>query len=504
MSKPLPYDPANLTVLVVDDHDPMRKAVKRILNQMGFTNVQEAVDTPEAEAILANQIVDFIIIDIYLRKGSGLQILESIRGRSLSNDIPAIVLTGESNKEDIIKASNLGADDYLLKPFQAEDLEKKISACLLQYYSPTEILGLHRAAERLILNKQYSKALAAYETILAREPESARAMYGKALVMQALGKSDDAIATLRANIVAHPQFFKSHAALANIYLAKNQPVKAMEALRNELEVNPKQLKRQLIMAKLFAEQKDWKSAMNHYRVALREGSKDKTALMGIARCYGMLDQVEKAVQVFGRVRRYHPEEKRALEAIVRLCLEKGDPKRAEFYLKDERRLHPEREDVYVQLSKLLMDTERGEEGIAVLEELLKRSPESPEALWTLAQYRMKMGEFDQALPALTQLEKLNTTLEVLVAFGQCQLHLKKYAESILLFVRACALNRAHPQVYLGLAEAHRATNQMAKAFLFFRMAIAAGLKGPEVPKQLSTMAMTLRSRALQAQSQRAS
>lgn len=503
-AKPIGYNPKDLTVLVVDDHDPMRQAVKRILHKIGFVHILESTDVKESEAILNTQPVDLVILDIYLRKGSGLEILENLRARSISNEIPVIVFTGEANKEDIVKASNLGANEYLLKPFQTDDFEKKVASSLTSYFAPNEIVGLHRAAERFIMSKHLTKALTIYETILSKEPASARATYGKASVLQAQGKGSEALELLQENAVTHPQFFKSFAGIANIYLSANKPLQAMAALRQELEVNPKQIKRQLIMAKLFTDQKDWASAMNHYRAAQKEDPKNKTAMMGVGRCHAMLDQLDRAVQVFSRVRRYYPDDSRPLEAVLKHCLEKQDAKRVEFFLKDERRQHPEREDAFLVLFKLYYLTERKDEGRVVLTELLTRNPNSVQGLKAMGQLEFEEEHFEEAVKVLTKLDQFEPTIETLLPLAQSLVFLKRYAEGILILIRACALNKANPLVFKCLADAHQATNQLGKAYLFYRKALQVGLNVTDAAAKLQYFKSQLKGRAATQMAKKAS
>lgn len=504
MVKTAGYDTKDLAALVIEDHDPMRQAVRRVLSKMGFTNILESTDVKESEAILNGQVVDLVILDIYLRKGSGLEVLENLRSRSLSNEIPVIVFTGEANKEDIIKASNLGANDYLLKPFQAEDLEKKVINSLNSYFAPNEIVGLHRTAERFIMTKQFDKAAAVYETLLKKEPQSARAVYGKALVLQGQGRPTDALVLLQENVQNHPQFFKSFAAIANIYLAANKPLKAMEALRQELEVNPKQVKRQLIMAKLFIGQKDWASAMTHYRLAQKESPKDKTAMMGIGRCHAHLDQLDRAVQVFARVRRYYPDDTNSLEAVLKCCLEKQDAKRAEYFLKDEKRLHPEREDSFITLFKLYKLTDRRDEGRVILQELLTRSPNSVNGLRALAQLEFECAKYEDSLKIYSKLETLDPSLETLLPMSHCLLALKRYADAITLLVRACAISKTNPLVFKNLSEAHHGSNQSAKAYIFYRKALDLGLKAGNGPATLNQLRRILKIRSESSPAKKAS
>src|SRR5690606_31293648 len=102
----------------------------------------------------------------------------------------------EADKDEIVKVADLGASDYILKPFQAADLEKKVHAVLSLYYSPTPLLATLRNAERRYLGHDYKLALAAFEEALSIDRTSMRAVYGKAISLDRLRRSDEALAVL--------------------------------------------------------------------------------------------------------------------------------------------------------------------------------------------------------------------------------------------------------------------------------------------------------------------
>ena len=126
----LPYRPKSVRVLVVDDHELMRKSISKVLRKQRFEEIYECSNGLEAKKILSSKRIDLVICDIYMGKVDGFEVLRSVRNRDAASDIPFIVVSGEASKDDIVKAADLGAEDYLLKPIRKEKLEKALNSAV--------------------------------------------------------------------------------------------------------------------------------------------------------------------------------------------------------------------------------------------------------------------------------------------------------------------------------------------------------------------------------------
>ncbi len=114
------------TVLVVDDERPLRDFVRRNLDVRGFHTLT-AANGMEALAAFETQHIDLVILDIMMPHLDGLETTRRIRQTST---VPIIILTALGEEEDKIKAFDLGADDYLTKPFGIGELLGRIKAVL--------------------------------------------------------------------------------------------------------------------------------------------------------------------------------------------------------------------------------------------------------------------------------------------------------------------------------------------------------------------------------------
>ena len=113
-------------VLVVEDEPEMRKSIRLILSRHGY-EVELAVCGEEALAEFARRLPDVVLLDLMLPDLDGLEVCERIRTRS---SVPVIVLSARGEEETKVRALDLGADDYLTKPFGSQELLARIRVAL--------------------------------------------------------------------------------------------------------------------------------------------------------------------------------------------------------------------------------------------------------------------------------------------------------------------------------------------------------------------------------------
>ena len=112
--------------LVVDDFASMRRMVRSVLNDLGYSNVTEADDGSTAFPLLRDGNFDFLITDWNMPGMPGLELLRAVRANPKLAKLPVLMLTAETNREQIIAAAQARVDGYVLKPFTADVLKKKL------------------------------------------------------------------------------------------------------------------------------------------------------------------------------------------------------------------------------------------------------------------------------------------------------------------------------------------------------------------------------------------
>lgn len=120
----------SMKFLVVDDFPTMRRIVRNLLKELGYSNVDEAEDGAAGLARLRSGAYEFVISDWNMPNLDGLAMLKEIRGDAALKHLPVLMVTAESKKENIIAAAQAGASGYVVKPFTAATLDEKLNKIL--------------------------------------------------------------------------------------------------------------------------------------------------------------------------------------------------------------------------------------------------------------------------------------------------------------------------------------------------------------------------------------
>lgn len=118
----------SMKILTVDDFSTMRRIIRNILRQLGYTNITEADNGAAAFEVLQAQHIDFVISDSNMPNMSGLELLKAIRSDATLQQIPVLLVTADALKENVVEAVKAGVNGYIVKPFTAETLREKIEA----------------------------------------------------------------------------------------------------------------------------------------------------------------------------------------------------------------------------------------------------------------------------------------------------------------------------------------------------------------------------------------
>ncbi len=115
-----------MKILIVDDFSTMRRIIKNLLRDLGFSNTQEADDGLTALPILKAGGFDFLVTDWNMPGMQGIDLLKAVRADAELAGLPVLMVTAEQKREQIIEAAQAGVNGYIVKPFTAQTLKEKI------------------------------------------------------------------------------------------------------------------------------------------------------------------------------------------------------------------------------------------------------------------------------------------------------------------------------------------------------------------------------------------
>lgn len=119
----------SIRVLVVEDEAPIREMLCFMLEQKGFEPI-EAADFSEAVALVKEPYPELILLDWMIPGGSGIQFIKLMKQEELTRNIPIVMLTARGEEEDKVRGLEVGADDYITKPFSPKELTARIKAVM--------------------------------------------------------------------------------------------------------------------------------------------------------------------------------------------------------------------------------------------------------------------------------------------------------------------------------------------------------------------------------------
>ena len=115
-----------MKILIVDDFSTMRRIIKNLLRDLGFTNTVETDDGLTAIPILNSGSIDFLVTDWNMPGMTGIDLLRHVRADEKLRSLPVLMVTAEAKREQIIEAAQAGVNGYVVKPFTALALKEKI------------------------------------------------------------------------------------------------------------------------------------------------------------------------------------------------------------------------------------------------------------------------------------------------------------------------------------------------------------------------------------------
>lgn len=116
----------DMKILIVDDFSTMRRIIKNLLRDLGFTNTSEADDGQTALPMLQTGNFDFLVTDWNMPGMTGIELLKAVRADARLKDMPILMVTAEAKRDQIVEAAQAGVNGYVVKPFTAAVLKEKI------------------------------------------------------------------------------------------------------------------------------------------------------------------------------------------------------------------------------------------------------------------------------------------------------------------------------------------------------------------------------------------
>jgi DNA-binding response OmpR family regulator len=453
------------TIVIVDDQPTMRSAMKRILEKESSFQLFEFSNGNDAINFLKSSKADLVITDLYMDRGSGFDLLLFIRGRAMANDIPVVIVSGEATRDDIVYTIDVGASDYILKPFEPQEFLQKVQTVIQRFKNPSDWELKIRTAEWIFLQGKTKEAAKLFHEILTQDStqKSPRALAGLAQCYMATENFSEAEKLLIAATKINGLYFPAYAILADIYLKQNEREKAKSTLIKELSINGKQPQRRLLLARLYAGDEGVEKATEEVRKGLIDTPRDKELLLYAADLAATRNDEEKAAHYYLRTRKSHPTCVRSLEGLADLFLRRGKPEKAHFIFKDLLKANPKAKDIYYARAKLYEQEKNYDDALADVEVFLSENESHIDALKLKAKILTKRKNFEAALQIYLALQEHSSTADLQSKIAITYIKLKNFKQAILHFENAIDMDPQNPNYFFNMGYAFEVSKNYPKA-----------------------------------------
>lgn len=462
----------SISLLLVEDQALMRKAFKRILEPSHLFSIQESQSPKEAIQFLRNHAIDLVILDLYLSKGSGLEVLNYIRSRPIANDLPVIFVSGEASRDDIVHAIELGVNDYLIKPFEPQDLLLKVRQVLLRSLNPSEQLKQLRIAEAELIRGNVEVAYHQFKALKDVDPNSPRVLVGLAQAETKLEHRDIAKALIEQAIRISDICFPAYALMADILIQEGKKQEAVQFMLRELSLNGKRVNRRVQLAELYFELHEHRSGLEQMRLALIDFPNDESLLLKTAQLQMEAGDLDKSLHYFLKTRRNVPKSVMALKGISDVCLKLGNGKKAIQIFTDFLNQKQNQPDVLFERSQVFEKLNQINEAFADLEACVSIKPEEIEFMTAKGRLLKKMGQEMPARMIWTSLTRLEPSAETMSQVGMINFSIGDFQQASIYFERAVLAEANHQQSLYHLALCYRKLGQTGKAKTICHQALA--------------------------------
>lgn len=365
-------------ILVVDDNPSARKTLRNMLKTIGYANVTDAEDGDVAFDMLKARQFDFIIADLYMPRVGGLELLQLIREEPSLRDLPFLMITADTNTGHITRAAEEDVDGYIIKPFVAETLNKKIISIIEKKASPPKVEVHLKLGNVYMDNLLYDKALAEYEKAGQMKPESARITHALGQVYKAMGEIEKAEELFLDAVTYNPRYIKVQQSLGELHLELGNETEAIKYLKEAASISPDDAARQISLGKLYAKNDLFEEAEKAFQHAIKSDPKNAELQTQIGEIYLEHGQAEKAAEAFrgslglnetvhvynrlGIALRHNQRYKEAIEEYKKAL-----------------KVEPENEVVYYNLGRALLDDNQKDGAIGAFRKARELNPDFKEA-----------------------------------------------------------------------------------------------------------------------------
>ena len=322
----------NKTILVVDPSSNYRSSIKQFLSNLKIKNVSCVATVKEARRVMVTKKIGLMLVEWLSDEENGLQFCRNIQKELPHETIPYFLLTSENLKHDVILASEIGVNRYIVKPFSYEVFVQQINSLMKDLIHPNPINQTLQKADLALEKEDLAEAEDLFIKAIQINDKSAKAYCGLAkieFIKENLAKSEE---YLKKALVNNPKYIEAHRLLFKTYEKQRNFEGMMQEAMILHDESPENPRYTLILATLYLkeknldqsehffklttkiapsiaesykglgniaiEKKDYKKARKHFRKAIDLDQNDASTLNSLGLAYVNLGKYEEGIKKY--------------------------------------------------------------------------------------------------------------------------------------------------------------------------------------------------------------
>jgi tetratricopeptide (TPR) repeat protein len=284
------------TVVVIEPSTNYRTSIKQFLTNLKVRKMKLVSSVAEARREMLTLQVGFFIVEWGLDGTNGIQFCRSLRQEEARKDTPFLLLSTENMRGDVILASEVAIDGYLLKPFSYEDFCEQLFQIVRTRTAPTKLATIIDSAEDALAKGDLEHADKLFAQACDENPGSARALCGLAGVRRQRGDGAAAMRLLKEAARQNPDYVEAYRIMLELCEELEDRAGIVQAATVLNSMSPDNPRYTLILARTFLEMDQLEGSEMFFRKTLSLSPRLAEAYKGLGNVYMMKEEYEKAMK----------------------------------------------------------------------------------------------------------------------------------------------------------------------------------------------------------------
>ncbi|MFW7377630.1 MAG: tetratricopeptide repeat protein [Oligoflexus sp.] len=286
------------TLMIIEPSVNYRNSLKGFLTNMKISDFRFVSSVRDAQIAMLTCDVGLIICEWQLQGTNGIQFCRDLKRNKTYQTTPFLLLSVENLRKDVILASEVGIDGYLLKPFSYEEFRDAIRLVVRTKKAPSQINALIDEGLNYLANGNLGDAEVVFQQALAANPMSARAFCGLAHVASARGRIRRAISLYKSALEVNPDYVEGLKCLLELCLEHESVDEWLPLAGKAHELSPENPKYTLILARAMLELQKYDDSEKFFKRTIRLSPRLAEAYKGLGKLYLIQDDYDSAMKHF--------------------------------------------------------------------------------------------------------------------------------------------------------------------------------------------------------------